>query len=84
MSFRFEKGDKTVINGMKRFARMTDRSRDALESEDWAKLGKLMNDNFDLRRRIYGDRVIGSENLRMIEIARSEGAPAKFTGHIKS
>ena len=39
-----------------------------------------MDENFDLRRKIYGDRVIGPENLRMIDIARSAGAPAKFSG----
>ena len=36
--------------------------------------------NFDLRRKIYGDSTIGERNLRMIEIARSLGAPAKFPG----
>jgi glucuronokinase len=36
--------------------------------------------NFDLRRKIYGDDIIGEENLQMIRIARSLGAPAKFPG----
>jgi len=36
--------------------------------------------NFDLRRKIYGNKVIGEESLRMIEIARKLGATSKFSG----
>jgi len=78
--FRFENKDKEVVSAMKRFARLTDQAKDLLENGDTDKLGKLMNENFDLRRKVYGDRVIGSDNLRMVELVRSEGAPAKFTG----
>ncbi len=39
-----------------------------------------MDRNFDLRRRMFGDRVLGEQNLRMIELARSLGCAAKFTG----
>jgi len=78
--FRFQNRDKEVLDAMKRFARLTDQAKASLEKGDIERLGKLMNENFDLRRRIYGDRVIGSDNLRMIELVRAEGAPAKFTG----
>jgi glucuronokinase len=44
---------------------------------DWPELGKVMNENFDLRRTIMP---IAPENLRMIEAARSTGASAKFAG----
>jgi glucuronokinase len=36
-----------------------------------------MNENFDLRRTIMN---IAPENLRMVEVARSTGASAKFAG----
>ena len=78
--FRFERGDKDVVEAMKRFAALADRAKKAIEAGDHRKLGQLMNANFDLRRKIYGDKVIGKDNLRMIEIARSHGAPAKFSG----
>lgn len=32
-----------------------------------------MDTNFNLRRLIFGDRVLGEANLRMVEIARSHG-----------
>ena len=39
-----------------------------------------MNDNFALRRRLYGDEVIGADMLRMKAVADAHGAPAKFPG----
>ncbi|GLI63469.1 hypothetical protein VaNZ11_006443 [Volvox africanus] len=40
----------------------------------------LMNRNADLRRALFGDEVLGSKNLRMVELARSVGAGANYTG----
>jgi len=40
-------------------------------------LSRVMNENFDLRRTIMN---IAPENLRMVEVARSTGASAKFAG----
>lgn len=39
-----------------------------------------LNGNFDLRRALFGDEVLGARNLRMVELARSVGAGANFTG----
>lgn len=39
-----------------------------------------MNDNFDIRRRIYGDQALGEANLEMVETARCHGSCAKFAG----
>jgi glucuronokinase len=47
---------------------------------DFDELGKTMNANFDLRRRLYGDGVIGEDMLRMKAVADAHGAPAKFPG----
>jgi len=55
----------------------TDRGRDALMAGDWEALGKVMDENFDLRRTIMN---IAPENLRMVEAARATGASAKFCG----
>lgn len=77
---RFHDGDPEVIAGMKRFAEYTDQAYEALAARDYDTLGRLMNANFDLRRKLYGDDWIGAKNLEMIELARSLGLPAKFSG----
>ncbi|KAI8495068.1 hypothetical protein Bbelb_270540 [Branchiostoma belcheri] len=42
----------------------------SLEAGDSGKLAELMNMNFDLRRKIYGDAAVGRKNLQMVDIAR--------------
>ncbi|MGD8237998.1 MAG: hypothetical protein PVH68_05565 [Armatimonadota bacterium] len=78
--YRFEQGDTEVVEAMRTFAEYTDAARAALDAGDHERFGELMNENFDLRRRIYGDEAIGAKNLEMIELARSFGMPAKFSG----
>ncbi len=78
--FRFEQGDKEVIDAMKTFADYAQKARNALENNDYENLGFLMNCNFNLRRRLYGDAAIGVDNLKMIQIAHDYGLPAKFCG----
>jgi glucuronokinase len=73
----YEAGDKTVHAAMQRYRQITDLAKAALMSGDWEALGTLMNENFDLRRTIMN---IAPENLRMVEVARATGAPAKFAG----
>lgn len=73
----FEKGDPTVVGAMQRYRQITDAARIALMAGDWDTLGRLMNENFDLRKTFMP---IAPENQRMIDVARSSGASAKFTG----
>src|SRR5688500_12435341 len=73
----FNRGDATVVGAMQQYRDLTDRGRAALMSGDFDELHKVMNENFDLRRKIMP---IAPENLRMVEIARSTGASAKFAG----
>jgi glucuronokinase len=73
----FNRGDQTVVQAMQAYRALTDRGRDALMSGDWPALHQVMNENFDLRRSIMP---IAPENLRMVEVARSTGASAKFCG----
>jgi glucuronokinase len=73
----FNRGDATVVNAMQKYRDLTDRGRKALMAGDWDELGKIMDENFDLRRTIMP---IAPENLRMVEAARSTGASAKFCG----
>lgn len=73
----YNRGDETVVRAMQTFRELTDRGRDALMSGRWDALGEVINANFDLRRKIMN---IAPENLRMVEVARSTGASAKFAG----
>jgi hypothetical protein len=52
------------------------RCRRALEEGKTAELATLINHNFDLRRSIFGDEVLGAQNLHMISVARSVGGMA--------
>jgi len=77
---RFEQGDPEVLEAVRLWAGYTDQARQALESCDWGSLAGLLNANFDLRRRIYGDAALGERNLLMVETLRGRGLPAQFPG----
>jgi len=74
---RFELGDKKVIGAMTYWADLTRAARTALEQGNHARLGELVNSNFDKRKSIY---TIGENNGAMIDAARLAGASAKFSG----
>lgn len=74
---RFMAGDQKVIDAMKYFAEHADQARECLLNHQPEKLGKVMNENFDRRREIFP---INRMNLEMIDVARSVGASAKFSG----
>ena len=46
-------------------------------------LSILFFQNFDLRRKVYGDECLGERNLKMVEIGRKFGAACKFPGKAK-
>ncbi|CAO3599122.1 unnamed protein product [Absidia cylindrospora] len=77
---RFLNGDPVVTQAMKQFAALTDKARVALEKGDYSSFGQLMTDNFELRRRTYGDSVVGCRNIQMVDIVRRHGGHAKFSG----
>ncbi|PON36627.1 Mevalonate/galactokinase [Parasponia andersonii] len=77
---RWLNGDEFIISTMKEVANAAEEGRTALLEKDYAKLKTLMNRNFDLRRRMFGDEVLGALNLEMVEVARGVGAASKFTG----
>lgn len=88
LRLRFDRGEKEVVEAMKQFAEFAEQARVILQSgaegpltgDEAATFADIMDANFDLRRRILGDDVIGRPNLGMIELARSFGMAAKFTG----
>ena len=78
--FRYEQGEPEVVKAMQTFGEYASACKDALAQPDYDQVGDLINRNFDLRRRIFGDAVLGERNLEMIRIARDLGCPAKFSG----
>lgn len=77
LRFRFQRGDADVVSAMQRFAAIATEGRDAIRAGDVARLHKLMDANFDLRRSICP---LLREHITMIEVARSCGVSAKFAG----
>jgi glucuronokinase len=73
----FNRGDPTVVGAIQKLRSLTDLGRSALMAGDFDALGRVMNENFDLRCSFMG---VAPENLRMVEAARAVGASAKFTG----
>jgi glucuronokinase len=77
---RFDAGDAAVVEGMAQFASLTEKALAAIRGADYAQLGELMDANFALRRRLYGDGALGSQMLKLVAIAQSHGVPCKFPG----
>ncbi|MBN1987448.1 MAG: hypothetical protein JW761_14150 [Prolixibacteraceae bacterium] len=74
---RFEINEEKVLKAMKRWAQITEEFKSALEKRDKQKMHELINENFDLRKSLIP---ISKGNIEMVELARSVGASAKFTG----
>ena len=74
---RFEIGEEKVLQAMKRWGQITEEFKTALETSDTDTMHKLINENFDLRNSLIP---ISRGNIEMVELARSVGASAKFTG----
>ncbi len=77
---RWEQGDPEVHRVIPAIAECAVAGREALQQRDWARLGKLMEENFALRRRLFGESGAERHNLRLAEIARAAGFPAKLSG----
>jgi glucuronokinase len=73
----WEKGDPAVVGAMEKLRALVDRGRVAIESADWDTLHAITDENYEIRRSIMP---IAPENQRMIDVARSAGASAKFAG----
>ncbi|MBL7111074.1 MAG: GHMP kinase [Bacteroidales bacterium] len=74
---RYNFGDEKVHQAIKDWIQLTDLGYKALKSNDLEELSKLINKNFDIRNSVMN---LSSKNLQMVELARSAGASAKFSG----
>ncbi len=73
----YDMGDTEVVRTMSEIASLAEVARALLKAGDRVELARVINRNFDLRRRIYPVR---SDDVRMVEAARSVGASSKFCG----
>ena len=74
---RFEQGEPAVVRAMDRLAELTLEGREAILQRDADRLGRLIDENFELRRSICR---LPAGQVEMVECARSAGATAKFAG----
>jgi len=74
---RYLFGDEQVLQAIKDWINLTDAGHKALSSNDLEELSKLIDKNFDIRNSVMN---LSKKNLQMVELARSVGASAKFSG----
>lgn len=72
--------DPELVNGMLALGDYAYQAKVALESSNVEKLVELIDLNFTMRRRLYGDEVVGLRNIALAELAKEFGLAAKFTG----
>ena len=73
----FEEKRPDILAAMSEFADIAQKGRDALVAGHVEELPALIDANFDLRDSIFN---VSEENRRMVKVARSTGASAKFAG----
>lgn len=75
--------DAELIESMHRLATLAEEVLSLFEAGGHIAPGALierMHANFEARRRLFGDAVLGARNLKMVEVCREAGCGAKFAG----
>jgi glucuronokinase len=74
---KYDNGDEMVHSTLEEIAGLADLGKTAIIDRDYKTLTGLMDRNFDLRCKIMN---ISESNMEMVNLARSCGASAKFSG----
>jgi glucuronokinase len=74
---RYNRGEALVVDAMAYAADLAAQAREALVDGDTARLSRLVDENFETRRRIYQ---LPAWQIDQIETARACGASAQFAG----
>lgn len=74
---RWNRGEPEVVGAMSRWGEIASEGKAALLAGDTRRLNELINENFDLRAKMYQ---ISPGNLEMIQTAREVGASSNFAG----
>ena len=78
--FAYERGDVFIREIMERFAECAMVAAHVINSNSGDDLSLVMDRNWHLRRKLYGDKVLGEDNLEMVAIAHRHNCPAKLPG----
>lgn len=74
---RFDRDEGTTRATMAEIAALAERGRELLLAGERAEFASLLAENFDARARLVE---LNPRHVRMVELARSLGAPANFAG----
>ena len=74
---RYRLGDPQILEAIAEWSNLSEDFFEGLTTHNHSLLNSLINQNFDLRRKVMN---LHPANLEMVEAARSCGASAKFTG----
>jgi len=74
---RFNRGEEAVVAAMHHFADIAAQGYDAIQQADFARLHRLIDQNYDTRNNIAR---LPSWQMNMVNTARACGASAKFAG----
>jgi glucuronokinase len=77
---RWNAKDPSLIEGMQTIGRYADEAVSCLHEKNYTRLGELMEANFQMRRNLYSDAVVGSNNVIVSKVAKNLGLSVKFTG----
>ncbi len=73
----YKNRDENFQAAINRWIELTDEVYARLKKSKQPDIGKLLDENFDLRTKV---QTINEENIQMVQTARKAGATAKFTG----
>lgn len=77
---RWEQAEPELLQGMAELGTYADQAAQCLLQHRPADLASLMERNFAMRLKLYGEAVVGAKNLQMVLLAGDLGLAAKFTG----
>ncbi len=77
---RWTEGDPEIHQAMHTFAGFAEEGKRALLERNYRRISELLDAAFALRRKIFGDAVLGAANLRMAELTGQHGFPASTCG----
>eukprot|EP00930_Biecheleria_cincta_P084491 TRINITY_DN73952_c0_g1_i1.p1 TRINITY_DN73952_c0_g1~~TRINITY_DN73952_c0_g1_i1.p1 ORF type:complete len:698 (-),score=110.44 TRINITY_DN73952_c0_g1_i1:257-2314(-) len=77
---RWDKGDQEVVEAMRKFGGFASQARAAIDAKDHMAFADLMDQNFGLRKSLYGDECLGEKNLQMVGICKKCNCAVKFPG----
>lgn len=77
---RWEQAEPELVQGMQELGSYADQAAQCIRERRHSDLAALMEKNFAMRLKLYGEAVVGQKNIQMVRLASELGMSAKFTG----